>query len=149
MRRALLLAVCVVLVVGGFLIARGSGDDNGSASTETQTTATQSGADQTATTDTAPTAKPKPPVAAFAIRVQDGKPVGGQRTLKVKKGEQVRIAVQSDKAAEAHLHGYEIEKEVKVGTPAVFAFKANIDGVFRLELHTDPEVVLAELQVSP
>jgi FtsP/CotA-like multicopper oxidase with cupredoxin domain len=152
MRRALVLAACIVLVVGGFLIARGAKDDGASSGTTTQTTATQTGAQQgtgTTSTATTPTATPSPAVQSFRISVQNGKAVGGQRTLKVKKGDRVRIIVTSDVAAEAHLHGYEIEKELAKDTPGVFAFKATIDGVFRLELHTEPEQVLAELQVSP
>src|SRR4051794_19372011 len=156
MRRAVVLAACVVLVVGGFLIARGAKDDgassDSSSGTTTQTTATQTGAQQaTATTSTAttPTAKASPAVQSFRISVQNGKAVGGQRTLKVKKGDRVRIIVTSDVAAEAHLHGYEIEKELAKDTPTVFALEADIDGVFRLELHTEPEQVLAELQVAP
>jgi hypothetical protein len=152
MRRALVLAACVVLVVGGFLIARAAKDDGASSGTTTRTTATQTGAHQaTATTSTAttPTVKPSPAVQSFRISVQNGKAVGGQRTLNVKKDDRVRIIVTSDVAAEAHLHGYEIEKELAKDTPGVFAFKATIDGVFRLELHAEPEQVLAELQVSP
>src|SRR4051794_27682631 len=150
MRRALVLAACLVLVVGGFLIARGAKDDGASSTAATQTTATQTGADQaTVTTSTATKAEPSPAVQSFRIKVANGKPVGGQKTLNVKKDDPVRIPVTSDVAAEAHLHGYEIEKGLAKDTPTVFAFKANIDGVFRLELHTEPEQVLAELQVAP
>src|SRR4051794_17483771 len=129
MRRALVLAACLVLVVGGFLIARGAKDDGASSTTSTQTTAAQTGADQTGTTSTAttPRAEPTPAVKSFRITVTNGKAVGGQRTLRVKKDDQVRIIVTSDVAAEAHLHGYEIEKELPKNTPTVFAFRANID----------------------
>src|SRR3954451_4961830 len=152
MRRALVLAACLVLVIGGFLIARGAKDDGASSTGATQTTATGAGADQakvTTSTATTPKAEPSPAVQSFRVKVANGKPVGGQKTLNVKKDDRVRITVTSDVAAEAHLHGYEIEKELAKDTPTVFAFKANIDGVFRLELHTEPEQVLAELQVAP
>jgi hypothetical protein len=65
----------------------------------------------------------------------------------------VRIVVSSDAPDEIHLHGYDIEKEVEPGKPAVFAFTAAIEGIFEMESHVaedagrDPQV--AKLTVEP
>jgi hypothetical protein len=152
MRRALILALCLILAIGAFLVARGVSDEGGEESASTPATPTQAGAEKATSTtqsQTTPTATPAPVVKAFAIRVRDGRPVGGEKTLTVKKDERVRIVVRADAAGEGHLHGYELERTFAPGKPAVFAFRARIDGAFELETHAHPPLKLAELQVSP
>jgi len=82
------------------------------------------------------------------VKVRDGQPVGGAKELAAEKGEQVRITVSSDAPGRIHLHGYETYEEVALGKDAKFDFKADIEGLFDMELEaTGTE--LAELEVSP
>ena len=84
----------------------------------------------------------------LAVKVRHGEPVGGPKKVEVKKDEQVKITVSSDARGRLHLHGYETYEEVAPGKKAVFDFKADIEGLFDLELEgTGTE--LAELEVSP
>jgi uncharacterized cupredoxin-like copper-binding protein len=71
------------------------------------------------------------------------------QTIDVCKGQQVTLAVTTQRAGEIHLHGYDAEApEVKVepGDTATFRFKATRPGQFIIELHTPSEG--PELQVG-
>ena len=145
MGRAAIIAACVVAAVGGFFIARGSsGDDSSSSSDAADTTTTTVRSGTTETTTTA-----KPAVIRMTLRAKGGQPVGGTRTISIKAGQPLRITVISDTADEAHLHGYDIERELQPGRPAVFALRqTNLQGVFELELHHSG-AVLGKLEVKP
>lgn len=136
-----LLAVVIVAVVG-FVIASGSDDDKESTGGTTTTTATAP--------TTTPQAKPVEPTkpAPPKIVVKDGKPVGGVKDIEVDKGERVEFSVQSDIADEIHVHGYDLMKDVEAGGTVRFAFKANIDGAFEVELEDRAEQI-ADLKVNP
>jgi hypothetical protein len=100
--------------------------------------------------DTTPTetqtaeAKPKPPT----VSIRGGKPAGGVKTIEFSSGSSARIDITTDKPAEVHLHGYDIEKPVQPGKTTVLRFKAKIEGIFTLEDH-DSEAELAKVKVSP
>ncbi|MCW2996960.1 MAG: hypothetical protein JWN65_509 [Solirubrobacterales bacterium] len=153
-RLALFVAAAAVLV-GGFLVARGSESDTVTTSAgapaatavapDATTTATQSTTTTAAPSTTAPApAKPAIPV----VTVRGGKPVGGIKKLNVAKGDAIRFTVKSDVADEVHVHGYDIKKDVKPGKSVTFAFKAGIDGIFEVELEGAHEQI-ASLKVSP
>ncbi|MFC4119289.1 hypothetical protein [Nonomuraea zeae] len=55
--------------------------------------------------------------------------------LEVAKGQQVSITVTSDVADELHVHGYDLEAELRPGVPATVRFTANLTGVFEVETH--------------
>ncbi|WP_343233636.1 hypothetical protein [Streptomonospora sp. PA3] len=50
-------------------------------------------------------------------------------------GDRVRITVRSDTTETVHLHGYDIERSVAPGQPAVLEFTAETSGLFELEAH--------------
>jgi plastocyanin len=87
------------------------------------------------------------------IRIAGGKVVGGPKDIEAKKGDTVRIVVSADAHDDVHLHGYDIEKKVDPGRPARFKFKADAEGVFKIESHVaenagrDP--LVARLVVRP
>ncbi len=85
---------------------------------------------------------------ATVIRLEGGSPVGGTKTITVKKGAEVRIRVESDVPDEIHLHGYDIELEAAPGKPAIFRFAAEFEGIFELEGHEAAELI-AKLVVEP
>ncbi len=135
-------AVVIALVAGGG--ADGGDDTSGTTAAQTQTQAT--GGDTTATTETAPPEPPKPE--PTRVPEKGGEPVGGIEKIDVENGDRVMIDVSADAADHAHLHGYEIEKDVGPGQTAKFRFKADIEGVFELELH-DSGGQIAEITVNP
>jgi hypothetical protein len=129
------LAVVVVL----FIVLQGGDDNDNDSSTTTSATSTTGTGERTATTGT-PTVQ--------QIVVKNAAPVGGVKKLRYKKGEQVRFRVKSDIADEIHVHGYDLMKDVKAGGQIGFSFRADIDGVFVIELE-DHAAEIASLVVEP
>jgi FtsP/CotA-like multicopper oxidase with cupredoxin domain len=137
-------AVVIALVSGGGDSGGGSGTTQATATTTEATAPDAPEAGSTPVSPTPETPKPDP----IRIRVEGGEPVGGTERVRVKKGERVEIDVVADAADEAHLHGYDIEKELEPGKTARFRFKADIEGVFELELHHSG-AQLARVTVKP
>jgi FtsP/CotA-like multicopper oxidase with cupredoxin domain len=147
-----LLAAALLAGCGG-----GGGETAGAAPAVTSATATSEAATapptaQPATTEPAAgdgggTTAERPDATA-TIQVRDGEPVGGTETVKVKKGDRVRIVVRVDAPQELHLHGYDLERNAVPGKPAVFAFTAKLDGIYELESHLQG-AVLVKLVVEP
>ncbi len=139
---ALAIAVAVVAFV---VLSPGDTDENADdpAGQAAQTTPAQTTEEQP--TATAPAA---PPPAADEIVVKGGKPEGGVQRVEVKKGDTVRLLVSSDAEHEIHLHGYDIARDAAPGNPARFRFKADVEGVFEIELE-DTAVKIANLVVEP
>jgi cytoskeletal protein RodZ len=150
-------ALAVLLIV--FLVLRG-GNDNGSSSSsssaQTTATSTAQGTPSATTGETendsgsgsgsASTAAPT--AAARTIRVVNGQPQGGVKTVSFKKGDQVVLKVQSDVADEIHVHGYDLKKDVAKGGSVTFNFKATIEGRFEVELE-NAGTQIANLEVTP
>ena len=72
-----------------------------------------------------PKPKPKPPPLLQA---------GKEQALNYKEGETVRFRVVNDEAEEVHVHGYDITKELEPGKVETVSFKADITGIFEIEL---------------
>ena len=115
--------------------------ETGTTTGEAETGETETG--ETGTTQTQPAAPTVP-----TIRVVDGQPQGGVRTLSFDKGERIRFRVRSNAADEVHVHGYDVTKAVPAGGSAVLSFEATIEGRFEVELH-EAGSQLAELEVAP
>ena len=153
--RLLLVAGGIVAAVALFLVLR-PGDDDEAATTAaagttaaTDTTAAPTEATDTdAVTDgpttTAETAQPT----AFAVSIRGGTVAGGLQRWTVGQGERVRIVVRSDVEDSVHLHGYDIERPVAPGAPAILAFEARLAGRFELEAHHGGGQI-AQLDVQP
>jgi hypothetical protein len=142
--------LALLLIV--FVVLRANSDSGSSSSSSApQTTATQgtttgsAGSSPTASTPTA-TAPAQP--AVQTVRVVNGKPDGGIQTVSFKKGDQVRLKVQSDTADEIHVHGYDLKKDVAAGGSVLFNFEASIEGRFDVELE-NAGTQIATLQVNP
>jgi hypothetical protein len=93
-----------------------------------------------------PKARPAPTVHRIVVR--KGKGVGGVKRLEYRRGERVRFSVRADATDEVHVHGFDIEKAVPANRPVRFAFPADIEGVFEVELHSG-HTKIAELRVRP
>jgi hypothetical protein len=72
---------------------------------------------------------------ALALSIARGAVPAESRTLRVEKGDRVRIAVKSDAPGELHLHGYGLEVSVTPGGAAELALDARATGRFPLEWH--------------
>ena len=146
-QRIAILAVAVVVLVGGFVLARGSGDDEPRPTEPTETVAA-SPADSAATAprETQPAAPPAPRIET--IRLRGGGPVGEPKTLEFDSGETIRLRFRSDAAEEIHIHGYDKYVDVPAGGTASTRFEGELEGIFEIEAHGTGEL-LAKLQVTP
>ena len=146
-QRLFVSAAAVALVVVAFLVLRPDDSDDGAEpAVATATAPTQPPA-------TATTAEPAPPAPAprpryVLIRAEGLRPVGRVKTIAVSKGDTVRFEIRSDQADEGHLHGYDISKPVGPGRRARYRFKADLEGIFEIELE-NAGVPIAELRVNP
>ena len=155
--------LAVLLIV--FVVLRGNDDNGGSSSSSApQTTATSTGSDpttsdpasgSTSTATSTPTSSTgststatTPEPAVQTVRVVNGQPAGGIKTISYTKGDQIRLKVQSDTADEIHVHGYDLKKDVTAGGSVEFDFKATIEGRFEVELE-NAGTQIAMLEVDP
>jgi hypothetical protein len=138
------IAVAAVVIA---LVAGGGTDDSGDSDTSNTQAAETQGAGADTTQSTTPD-KPKPKPEVTQIEVKGGEPVGGVEDVQAKKGDTVRLAVRADVPDHVHLHGYDVMRDIAPGKPAKLNFKANIEGVFEVELE-DSGVTIAEITVNP
>lgn len=118
-------------------------DDSGDTNDEQTTSAKEQSRGSVETSKSVP----KEPATPTVV-VRNGKPAGGVQDLTFNAGEQIRFTVRSDAAAEVHVHGYDVSKEVPAGGAATLSFPAEIEGLFEVELHPSEEQI-AELRVNP
>ena len=79
-----------------------------------------------------------PAVAAeltFALPIENGRVPENLRRIRVHQNDAVTLKWSSDRPITIHLHGYDIEKEVKPGTSAEMTFTARATGRFTVEAH--------------
>jgi hypothetical protein len=133
---AALIAV-VAIVVFAFV---GSEDTSEQADNPPTATATATPEDGDATPEPTSTPKPKPQPPLLTA--------GGVKKLSFKEGDTVTFRVRHDQPEEVHVHGYDITKELDPGKTATVSFKADITGIFEIELEQSAQQ-LAELRVDP
>ncbi|HEY8584314.1 MAG TPA: hypothetical protein VIL49_15260 [Capillimicrobium sp.] len=166
-QRFALLALAVVVLVVGFVVARSAGDDDEPSQSASVPAAAQTqppepaepadgagseaGAEAEATEEEeADEAQPSEPAeeAPPLIRTEGGQPVGGVEELSYALGDEVDFRVRSDVDEELHVHGYEIVEPLPAGKAVRVRFPADIDGRFEIELHGAGSQI-AELEVQP
>ena len=127
-QRLAMLGLAAAVVVIALVVLPG-GDDE----TDPQPAAQTNPVEQTATTDTtattettppAPKPKPKPPL----LRA------GKERELEFEKGDTITFRVRHSADEEIHVHGYDKSKAIKAGRTTTMSFKANLEGIFEVEL---------------
>ena len=143
--------VAVAIVVIGF-IALSGGDDNDSNDSTTASTATT----EAPATDNVkgekpdkggqPASDPEPDVPV--IEVVGGQPVDGVAELSFNSGDTIEFEVDSDTAAEVHMHGYDVAQDVEAGGTTTFEVPADIEGIFEVELE-ETATPIAEITVNP
>lgn len=69
-----------------------------------------------------------------ALEYRAGAVTGVSGRVEVPLGSDVVLRVTSDVADELHLHGYDQKADLQVGVPGELRFRADIPGIFELEL---------------
>jgi hypothetical protein len=141
-QRLTFLGIAAAIAIVAVVLLAGGGDEtdpasNSASTTSPTATATADGTAEATATPT-PTPKPKPPL------LQAGK----ERALTFEEGETVRFRVRHDEPEEVHVHGYDVAKELPAGETVTVSFKADITGIFEIELEHS-HVLLAQLKVVP
>jgi plastocyanin len=124
---------CVLAVVAGC-----SGSSDGSAAA---TTSAGSISPSVTASGATPAGGP-----VFEISVTGTKVAPKPSRHTVKAGEKVRLILTTDKANVVHVHGADIERDVKPGTPVTLDFTVDEPGVYPIELH-EPELLLMQIVV--
>ncbi len=74
------------------------------------------------------------------------------RVIRVRQGDDVTLRLTTDRALAIHLHGYDIEKDIRPGSPSIVRFTARATGRFPIEVHGvtgGREHTLGYLEVHP
>jgi len=136
-----LIGLAVAVAAVAFVLAKPDDESDKPAPPAADTTAREPAKEPTATTESRP---------EHRIRLRAHKPLGGAPRIEAKKGDLVRLAVESDAPDEIHLHGYDITRKVRPAEPARISFRADIEGVFEVEGHgAGGDEPIARLAVRP
>jgi hypothetical protein len=71
----------------------------------------------------------------YVLTIANNRVPDNMRLIRVKQNDIVKLEWSTDKPMSVHLHGYDIEKEVKPGTVTEMTFMARAAGRFTVELH--------------
>jgi hypothetical protein len=143
--RWVVLGAAVIGIVILF-VALQPGDDDGPSPTPSTVTPS---AEPTPTGSGSPSPSASPTAEAREIEVTvSGDEVEGPDRPVVTLGETVLLIVRADVSDEVHVHGYDLMADVAPGQPARIRFKADVPGIFEVELE-DAGRPLLELEIAP
>jgi copper(I)-binding protein len=71
----------------------------------------------------------------FSLAIEHGKVNVKDETIRIRQGDVVELHWSSDRNLTLHLHGYDIEADVRPGSPVVMRFVAFATGRFPVEIH--------------
>jgi hypothetical protein len=71
----------------------------------------------------------------YVLTVANGRVPDNMRLIRVKQNDVVKLQWRTDKPMSVHLHGYDIEQEIKPGAVADMTFTARATGRFTIEPH--------------
>ncbi|HEX9770459.1 MAG TPA: copper chaperone PCu(A)C [Kiloniellales bacterium] len=77
----------------------------------------------------------KAPQQVIDVRIENRQVVAPEAAIRITEGDLVELRWTSDEAVELHLHGYDIELEVKPGEPASMVVEAYATGRFPITSH--------------
>jgi heme/copper-type cytochrome/quinol oxidase subunit 2 len=118
------------------------------AATPTPTPPTPSAtATPTDTPSGSPSPSPTPNATVIEVTVRGDRVQGPERPA-IRRGEQVILVVHADVTDHVHVHGYDLMADVAPGRPARLRFRADVPGVFEVELE-DAGRPLRELEIGP
>jgi hypothetical protein len=71
----------------------------------------------------------------YALTIANGRLPENMRLIRVKQNDVVKLEWRTDKPLTVHLHGYDIEQELKPGAVTEMTFTARATGRFTVEPH--------------
>jgi hypothetical protein len=145
---AVLIALVAVVLIGGREDERTERADAEPTLTATPSASPEGSENGDAKPTPTPAETPRPRPRSELVSYRGGEAAGGVKRLEFKQGETARFSIASDVAEEIHVHGYDLYRDVPAGGRARFAFQADIEGIFEVEMHGSA-VQVAELRVEP
>ena len=103
--------------------------------------------DGSPTVSPTPIPEPEPRPVLIEVTVQ-GDLVQGPDRPTATQGDEVVIVVRADVSDGVHVHGYDLTDDIAPGAPARIRFRANVPGVFEVELE-DAGRPLFQLEITP
>jgi Cupredoxin-like domain len=82
----------------------------------------------------------------FDVSIKDGEM--SPEEISVHQGDTVTLRVSTDEPTELHVHGYDVEQQIKADGETEIDFEADLTGRFEIEDH-ESEKDLGALQVRP
>lgn len=143
-QRLSFLGIAATIAIMAVVLLAGGDDETDKASNlapEATPSATRAPAEAEPQPTDTPTATPTP-------RPPPLLQAGDEKALSFEKGQTVRFRVRHPTAEEVHVHGYDISKDLEPGKTATVSFKADITGIFEIELEHSG-TLLAKLKVVP
>ena len=149
MRRVVLILAGVVLLGGLFLLLRPLRETPDGSTSPSSPAPSPTGSPEVSPTPTAA----RPDALEIEVEVEDGEvkvEVEGttieNRRVAVDQGDRIALEVQSDVADEVHVHGYDLTGDVGPGGRAEIRFRADVPGIFEVELE-ERGLLLLRLEV--
>jgi hypothetical protein len=142
-RWAILGATLVVIVI--LFVVLSPGETSDGVSPTPPSSPSRSAADGSPTDS--PTPEPPPGPTVIEVTVQ-GDQVQGPKRPTATQGDEVLIVVRADVSDHVHVHGYDLMDDVAPDAPARIRFRANVAGVFEVELE-DAGRALFQLEITP
>lgn len=72
---------------------------------------------------------------SYVLAITNGRVPDNMRLIRVKRNDVVKLEWSTDKPISVHLHGYDIEKDIKPGAVTQMTFVARATGRFTIEPH--------------
>jgi len=142
-QRFTFLGIAALIAVIAVFVLADSSEDASTDGEQTAATATPAPEATAAPEEASPQATPEPtPEPPPLIRS------GKVTRLEFTEGERIRFRVRSQVDEEIHVHGYDEYVDVPAGETVNVSFRADITGIFEIELHGTGEQI-AELRVQP
>jgi hypothetical protein len=90
------------------------------------------------------------PARRFEFRVEDGRLAKGDKTIRVRQGDNVTLSWTADRTTVLHLHGYDLERTIEPLASTEMSFVARLTGRFPVETHASRgHRVLVYVEVYP
>lgn len=135
------LALAVTACGGGSGSPAASGSPSPSATSSSQAaTATTPPSAKTPTTP--PPASESPAGRSIAVTITGKKVTPAPATIDLKVGETLTLVVTSDHDDEIHAHGFDVTGTLKAGTPSTVTVTGTEPGVFEVETHEPPLMLM-------
>jgi hypothetical protein len=141
-------ALVLTAALAGLTACGSSPPSGGAAGGSVQTAGTEQTTGPEQTRGAGPSSAPKGGTGqVIALTVTEGTVSGATGRVPVPLGSTVRVQVTADVADEVHVHGYDLMTDTVPGQPVTIEFKADIPGVFEVELEQS-KLPLTRLQVQ-